>query len=39
LRMNQFLLNSDLIEDIYGTDEEIVSYLISRIRNFSMKRA
>jgi hypothetical protein len=39
LRMNQFMLNSDLIEDIYGTDEEIVSYLIGRIRNFSMKRA
>ena len=39
LRMNQFLLNSDLIEDIYGTDEEVVSYLIGRIRNFSMKRA
>tara|TARA_B100000886_G_C20187850_1_gene392981 strand:- start:77 stop:523 length:447 start_codon:yes stop_codon:yes gene_type:complete len=38
LRMNQFLLNSDLVEDIYGTDEEIVSYLIGRIRNFSMKR-
>ena len=38
LRMNQFLLNSDLIEDIYGTDEELVSYLIGRIRNFSMKR-
>lgn len=39
LRMNQFLLNSDLIEDIYGTDDEIVTYLIGRIRNFSMKRA
>ena len=39
LRMNQFLSNSDLIEDIYGTDEEVVSYLIGRIRNFSMKRA
>ena len=39
LRMNQFLSNSDLIEDIYGTDEEVISYLIGRIRNFSMKRA
>lgn len=39
LRMNQFLSNSDLIEDVYGTDEEVVSYLIGRIRNFSMKRA
>lgn len=39
LRMNQFLLNSDLVEDIYGTDDEIVTYLIGRIRNFSMKRA
>ena len=39
LRMNQFLLDSDLIDDIYGTDEEVVTYLIGRIRNFSMKRA
>jgi len=39
LRMNQFLSNSDLIEDIYGTDDEVISYLIGRIRNFSMKRA
>ena len=38
LRMNQFLLGSDLIEDVYNTDEEMVSYLIGRIRNFSMKR-
>jgi len=38
LRMNQFLLSSDLIEDVYNTDEEMVSYLIGRIRNFSMKR-
>lgn len=39
LRMNQFLSNSDLVDDIYGTDEEVISYLIGRIRNFSMKRA
>ena len=39
LRMNQFLLSSDLVEDVYNTDEEMVSYLIGRIRNFSMKRS
>lgn len=39
LRMNQFLSNSELVDDVYGTDEEVISYLIGRIRNFSMKRA
>ena len=38
LRMNQFLLGSDLVDDVYNTDEEMVSYLIGRIRNFSLKR-
>ena len=38
-RIKNFLLNSDLIEDVFGTDEEIVSFLVQRIRNFSINRA
>ena len=37
-RMNQFLLNSDLIDDVFGTDEELVAFLISKIRFFSSKK-
>ena len=32
VRMTQFLLNSDLVDDVFGTDEEIVSFLIGKIR-------
>ena len=39
IRVNRYLLSSDLVEDVFGTDEEIVSYLIGRVRNFSIKRA
>ncbi len=38
-RMNQFLNSCDLIEDVYGSDEEITSFLINKIRQFSIKRA
>lgn len=38
-RVNNFLLNSDLIEDVFGTDEEIINFLIPKIRTFSVKRA
>ena len=38
VRVNQFLLQSDLIEDVFGTDEEIVNFVVSRVRNFSTKR-
>lgn len=37
-RMTRFLLNCDLIEDVFGTDEEIVTFLIARIRHFSAKK-
>lgn len=39
VRMNTFLLNSDLIDDVFGTDEEVIGYLISRIRTFSTRRS
>ncbi len=38
-RMTQFLLQSDLIEDVYGEDDEIVAFLVAKIRNFAIKRA
>ena len=37
-RMTSFLLDCDLIEDVFGTDEEISKFLISKIRNFSPKK-
>ena len=38
VRLNEFLLNSALVEDVFGTDEEIVSFLIGKLRGFSVKR-
>lgn len=38
-RMNTFLLDSDLVEDVFGTDEDVTAFLITKIRNFSIKRA
>jgi len=37
-RMTEFLLNNELIDDVFGTDEEIANFLIGKIRNFSIKR-
>ena len=39
IRVNNFLLNCPLVNDVYGTDEEISNLLINKIRNFSVKRA
>ncbi len=38
IRMKNFLLTSDHVEDVFGTDDEIVSFLIRKIRNFSVRR-
>ncbi len=37
-RMTTFLLDCDLIEDVFGTDEELISFLVQKIRQFSIKR-
>lgn len=37
-RMTKFLLNSDHIEDVFGTDEDLVTFLVSVIRSFNPKR-
>lgn len=36
-RMTTFLLSCDLIEDVFGTDEELINFLVSRIRHFNAK--
>ena len=38
LRVNKFLLDSDLIDDVFGTDEEITNFLIKKIRFFNPKK-
>lgn len=38
-RMTQFLLDCDFIEDVFGTDDDIVNFLVSRIRQFSSKKS
>lgn len=37
-RMTAFLMECDLIDDVFGTDEDIHSFLVKKIRNFSAKR-
>lgn len=37
-RMTAFLLDCDLIDDVFGSDEDITAFLISKIRTFSSKR-
>jgi len=38
LRITNFLLSCDLVDDVFGTDEEVSEFLVSRIRGFSLKR-
>jgi hypothetical protein len=38
-RVTQFLLNCDLVDDVFGTDEEIASFVVKKVRGFSIKRA
>jgi len=37
-RMTKFLLSCELIEDVFGTDEDISNFLIKKIRVFSSKK-
>ena len=39
VRINMFLLETDLIDDVFGTDEDIVAFLVLKIRQFSIARA
>ncbi|EQC44115.1 hypothetical protein [Bacteriovorax sp. DB6_IX] len=37
-RMTSFLLNCDLIDDVFGSDEDIHAYFVSNIRAFNPKK-
>jgi len=38
IRVKDFLLSSELIDDVFGTDEDLVNFLVQRIRQFSLAR-
>jgi hypothetical protein len=38
IRVKNFLLSNDLIEDVFATDEEIIDFTIDKIRGFAPKR-
>ncbi len=38
IRVKNFLLNSDLVEDVYCSDEDLIEFLIEKIREFAPKR-
>jgi len=38
LRIKDYLLNNDDIDEVYATDPELVSFLVERLRKFSVKR-
>lgn len=38
VRVKDFLLNNDLVDDVFGTDEEIVTFLVKVLRTFSPKK-
>lgn len=37
-RITQFLMDCELIDDVFGTDEDIATFLIKKIRLFSSKK-
>ncbi len=38
-RMTKFLLECDLIDDVFGSDDEIHSFLVGKIRTYNPKRS
>ena len=36
-RITDFLLSNDLVDDVYGSDEEIQQFLVGKIRTFAPK--
>lgn len=38
VRAKDFLLDSEHIEDVYGSDDDIVKFLVSKIRGYSPRR-
>jgi len=37
-RINSFMLNSDLIDDVFGTDDEILEFLVKKLRSFKRQQ-
>ncbi len=38
IRVKNFLLSNELVEDVFSSDEEIIDFIIDKIRNFAPKR-
>ncbi len=38
VRMKDFVLSCDLIDDVFATDEDLISFLVAKIRLFSPKK-
>jgi hypothetical protein len=36
-RVKEFMLNSDLIEDVFASDEDLIEFLVANMRKFSPK--
>lgn len=37
IRMTNFILNLDLIEDVFGTDDELIDFFVKKLRKFTLK--
>ena len=38
IRVKNFLLNSDLVDDVYCSDEDLIDFLVEKVREFAPKR-
>ncbi len=38
LRIKDFLLNHDAIDEVYATDHELIDFIVSRVKRFSPKK-
>ncbi len=38
LRIKDYLLNKEEVEEVYATDSELVDFMVERLRKFSIKR-
>ena len=38
IRVKNFLLSNELVEDVFASDEELIDFTIDKIRGFAPKR-
>lgn len=38
IRVKNFMLNSDLIDDVFSTDEELITFLVQNMRKFNPRQ-